>query len=112
MLETHSETVKTDSGASVEVATVTFGGRDFTNMGSVVDHENGFVVCYPDKDGHVTTWNGVVLGTASLVRKWKQFVPFACHRVEIYAWSCVIDGRKYHGRNSGPGMLLRLRASK
>lgn len=111
-LDAHSEIVAAPRGVLVEIATMVHEGREFANLGAVVDHKNGFACAYPDGKGHVTTWNGVVLGTARIVRRWKQFVPGAHWRVEMFAWSCRIEGKGYYGRNGGPCMALKLRANK
>ncbi len=45
-MQTKSETVTADNGAKVEVATVTFQGRDFTALGSCVDEASGRISAY------------------------------------------------------------------
>jgi hypothetical protein len=112
-----SETRTTDNGARVEVGTVTHEGRDFAALGSMVDEASGLVCAYvterPDpayRDGKryvLTTWEGVELAPLRLVRTWQQ----QCYggRTRIYAWSAVVQGRTYSGRNSGPTMIVRMR---
>ena len=46
MLDFHSETHTATNGAKVEVGTVSFQGRDFSAMGSVVDEKNGIWRCH------------------------------------------------------------------
>jgi len=84
----------TPAGAHVEVGAVTFQGRDFSALGSVIDHTRGAVMGYPSQDEKtLRTWDGVTLGRL---------------RITGHA-RAVIDGFTYHGRGSGAGMLLRLR---
>jgi hypothetical protein len=99
--------------ATVEVATMLYEDERHTALGSVVDHEAGHVVGYVSDDGRtLTTFQGEPLGTLKMVggsdavkvgRRWRE--PTLSYRA-------VIDGRRYHGRGAGPGMLLRLRASR
>jgi hypothetical protein len=112
-MNTRSET-RTINGASVEVGTVTFQGRDFSALGSVVDHASGVVCAYVtrDVDGtyRLTTWEGGTIAPLLLVSSWMQRRLFGGFPVRIYAWRATIDGRTYSGRNTGPGMFVRLRA--
>jgi hypothetical protein len=99
------------TGARVELAAFAHAGREFTAMGSIVDHEAGHVMGYPTarEVGHVLrTWSGEDIAPIRLVRSWKQRTFYGT-TTTIYAWRATIDGRTYHGRNSGAGMLLRLR---
>lgn len=115
--EFRSEIGSAPNGARVEIATITHEGRDFTALGSVVDHARGFVVGYVTRDEHgpnpstyrLTTWEGTTIAPLRLVNTWEQY-GFYGARVRHFAWRAVIDGRTYSGRNSGPGMLLRMRA--
>ena len=104
-----SETHATDGGASVEVGTVTHDGREFAALGSVVDEASGLVSYRDGKRYVLTTWEGVELAPLRLVRTWEQR-GFYGTRTRVYAWSAVVQGRKYSGRNSGPTMVLRMRA--
>lgn len=116
-METHCETHVQPSGARVEVATIVHEGKSFVNLGSVV--ANGYIVAYvstakdpmPDHARHMlTTWNGESLGPLTLVSSWEQRTPRAHCKTRFFAWRFVAtDGRVYHGRNAGPGMIVRLR---
>jgi hypothetical protein len=113
MLDFHSETHTATNGAKVEVGTVTFQGRDFSAMGSVVDEANGIILGYVSgAQGiyYLTTWEGKVLGSLKLTGTWKNRNVFGGFPVTMYAWSAVIGGKKYSGRNTGAGMLLRMKA--
>ena len=112
ILEYRSETHTQADGARVESATITHEGRDFTALGSVVDTARGFVVGYVGGSPgawRLQTWEGTVIAPLTRVRSWTQR-GFYGVRVEIHAWRAVIDGRTYTGRNSGPGMFVRMRA--
>lgn len=43
---TTSAQIVTKGNAKAEIATVNHNGREFTALGSVIDHENGVVVGY------------------------------------------------------------------
>lgn len=119
-METHCEVQVQPNGARVEVATIVHEGKSFTNLGSVVDEERGRIVAYVRsvvdpayRSGHryeLTTWNGESLGPLTLVSSWEQWTPRAHMKTRFFAWRFVAkDGRVYHGRNAGPGMIVRLR---
>ncbi len=59
--------------------------------------------------GNVVTWKGVIIGRYSIVKSWK--VP--CRHMGWYSMSQVSivlnDGRRYHGRSQGPGMIVKAR---
>jgi hypothetical protein len=110
-----SETTVQASGALVEVGTVTYRGRPFAALGSVQDPTAGLILAYvreraPDLY-ELTTWEGVAIAPLRLVRRWKQW-GFGGVRNEIFAWSAEVFGRTYTGRNSGPVMIVRMRAGK
>jgi hypothetical protein len=109
-----SETHTATNGARVEVGTVTFEGRDFSALGSIVDPARGVAVGYVSRDKATgaytfTTWEGKTIAPLAHRGTWTQR-GFYGVRITIYAWTCTIDGRRYSGRNSGPCMLLRMRA--
>jgi len=94
----------------VEIGTFKHQGREFSALGSVVDHENGHVVGYP-KGHELRTWDGTrVLGTLVVRSSWPT--PHSHTGSRMYAYHAMIDGRAYYGRGFGDGMLLRLRAYK
>lgn len=108
-----SQTI-TQQFAKIELATVNFQGKDFTALGSIIDEQAGFVLGYIKQVGRLyqlTTWNGDVITSPKLTGTWLNRNVFGGFPVRMYAWSCVINGKKYHGRNSGVGFLIRLRSS-
>jgi hypothetical protein len=113
----YSSTVHRDTtGASIEVATINFNGRDFTNLGSVIDEKRGIIYGYPTQaanyastGGYVlTTWDGQIIASCHKVNSWLNRNTFGGFPVRMYAWSCLYNGRKYAGRNAGPELLLRM----
>jgi hypothetical protein len=114
-----SETHTADNGATVETGTVEVSGRAFTALGSVVDPARGLIVGYVRevKDPsralgvrfELTTWQGALIAPLKLVR---TFESYGVARCRMRAWSATIDGRVYSGRNSGAGMLVRMRAGR
>lgn len=121
-METRVEHVTAGNGAAVEVATIVHEGRDFTALGAVMDLERGIVSAYVSeakypKPGesryNLTGWaeDSEAIAPLTLRGSWKQG-GFGGARNTIYAWSCVIDGRVYSGRNSGPCMLIHMRGGR
>lgn len=115
-----SETFTADNGARVEVGTVTFQGRDFAALGSVVDEAHGVINAYVserDAPGSwtrgkryvLTTWNGEEIAPLRLTGSWLNRNVFGGFPVRMFAWSATIDGRVYSGRNTGAGMFVRMR---
>jgi hypothetical protein len=108
-LETRVETKVGPKGEVIEIATVTFEGKDFTAMGSYTDEERGILhayICGIPGAYTLQTFGGVTLAPAKLV------CCFGGFPVKMYAWRAVFNGRIYSGRNSGPGMLVRMRGGK
>ena len=111
-----SETHVQPDGSKIEVGTITFEGREFTNLGSVVDAARGYVCGYvTERDGAylLTTWEGETIAPLRLVRR---FTSYGACRADMWAWSATIGGRVYTGRNGGlfggPGCFVRMRAGK
>lgn len=100
--------------------TITLGGNPFTAGGGSLDPVAGIAVGYPSArknplPGEAKHFLGVGGGEIPamdlrLEREYSVWPPGAYHSVRIYCWSGVSGGRRYHGRNSGVGMLLRMRA--
>ena len=106
-----------DNGAKVEVGIIVHEGREFASLGSIVDHERGYVVGYlklvdnpkPGESRHVlTSWEGRVIGTCRVISTWKT--PRSWVSSTMSSYRATVDGIEYHG--SGDGMLLRLRRCK
>lgn len=113
-----TETHTTPDGARVETGIVVHEGREFAALGSVVDPARGIIVGYvsdarPDvSSGNptrfvLTTWQGEAIAPLMLVRRWTSYGVARC---TLFAWTCVLGGKRYSGRNSGPGMVVRMRA--
>lgn len=113
-----SETHTSPNGASVEVGTVTFQGRDFAALGAIVDEANGVVCAYAsERKGSpgsyvLTTWEGAEIAPLRLTGTWENRNVFGGFPVKMYAWSATIGGKVYSGRNSGLHMFVRMRAGK
>lgn len=102
------------NGATVETATVIHEGREFTSGGAIVDKANGLIVGYVSSDGaRLTTFEGETIAPIKLVRRWHQR-GFYGVRVDVYAYSATVDGKRYTGRNAGnfggPGCVITMRA--
>lgn len=97
------------SGVSIEVGTVSYEGREFSALGSVVNHASGRVVGYV-KGGALTSWEGKVIGTVWPISRWRT--PRSYVSTFMFAYKAIVDGKPYHGRGCGEGMVLFLKASK
>lgn len=122
-----SETIRTSDGVCIEVATLTHAGKDYAAYGAIIDTARGMIAGYVSADPaspvglaytaanpqasryRLTTWEGKTIAPLTLVRKYEQRV-FGGMKTTMYAWSCVINGKRYSGRNSGPAMFVRMRA--
>jgi hypothetical protein len=110
-LQFRVEHQKAANGADVEVATLIHDGREFTNLGAVIDEAQGYIACYITRreDGRydLTNFEGKVIAPVKLVSSYKRWV-FGHSRVEMFSWRATYNGKTYSGRNAGPGMLVRL----
>jgi hypothetical protein len=98
---------------------MTFEGRDFAALGSVVDEARGIVCAYVTektvlglKRYTLTTWEGAEIAPLRLTRTWLNTNVWGGFPVRMYAWSAKIGDRVYSGRNSGPCMFVRMRAGR
>jgi len=99
-------------GARVETGVVHHEGKAFAALGSVVDVASGLVNAYVSENGGVytlTTWEGTPIAPLILTGKWQQW-GLGGVRNTIWAWRATVDGVRFSGRNSGPGMFIRMRA--
>ena len=101
--------------ATVEVGTFAFQGKEFSALGSHIDLEQGLVIGYPicNEEGNyrLTTWGGAEIASLTKTGSWLNRNVFGGFPVRMLSWSGIINGKKYHGRNSGLGMLLRMHAT-
>lgn len=106
-----SKAVVASNGAMVEVATVHFEGKPFTAMGAMVDESRGVIVGYPGlqcpgrSQYTLRTWNGERIAELTVTGSSRGF-----YGSRLTCWALTLNGRRYTGRNSGLGMVLRLRA--
>lgn len=112
-METTAIQTKAANGADVEVGIVTFQGRDFAALGSVVDLSHGEVCGYvkrcPVRGRYVlTTWAGecmyIELRPTATWRTPRSFVS-----TTMTSFKTVINGHRWTGRCGGEGMFLRLK---
>lgn len=105
-----SITVTAPNGASLEIATVTLNGQDFTAGGALVDEQAGLIFGYVVRQasGYVlTSWEGKVIMPLTLTGKARGF-----HGTRLECFAGSYNGRRYHGRGLGESMCIKLRASK
>jgi hypothetical protein len=129
MIDFSATTEITPTGARVEVATVTHEGHPFTALGSVIDEARGEICAYVSETNEgdprllgsgrdlgaprfrLSTWEGTTIAALELRGRWTQR-GFGGVKNTITAWRATVGGRVYSGRNSGPGMFLRMRAGR
>jgi hypothetical protein len=103
------------NGAIVEVGNVEFNGKSFSAIGSVDDRASGVVCGYVHKENDgsysLVSWDGSkTFCQLTNTSKWKTSRSYiSSHQ---FAWTTVIDGIKYNGRNGGEGLYLCMRKSK
>jgi hypothetical protein len=106
-MDFRSERVVLDNSAVLEIATIVREGHKFTARGSLVDEAGGLILGYVSQDGKsLTTWEGKRICGLRMVSKFKAFGH------TVFAYQAAIGGRRWHGRGSGPEMLLRLRCRR
>lgn len=101
-------------GMLVETGTVIVNGKSFTNLGSCVDEENGRISAYiSGTHGSyiLQTWDGQKIADISFVKHIKMCNSRHPNH-KLWFWLMKYNGRTWTGRNSGPQMLIRLRALK
>jgi hypothetical protein len=126
VLSRSGETIMTSSmhvvnGVQVELGTLNFQGKDFTYYGSIIDEKRGIILGYvvegPDslewsKKYLLTTWEGKTICLLKRTGSWLNYKVFGSFPVKMWAWSAIINGKRYHGCNSGTGMLVKMKAGK
>jgi hypothetical protein len=124
-METKIQIVEQD-GVKAEVATLVFGGKEFTALGSCVDMERGVVSAYVgasverDDDGvahlpgrlfRVTTFSGEKIALARLISKSRRIrTTFGSHVIEYYTMKFA--GFYWHGKKGDSCDLIRFRKGK
>lgn len=87
-------------------------GQTYEAGGAFYDKEHGVLAGYVRDLGEgrywLIKWDGGTITSLRLVRKHRG----GFGRQTMYAWSAEYDGKRFHGRNLGPNMLLRMRAGR
>jgi len=125
-METRIENVVTDNGAKLEVATVVFEGKEFTNLGACVDLQHGIIHAYvgamldrdekgvaylPGRLFRLSSFAGEKLGEVHLVSKSRRIrTAWGSHIIEYY--SMKAHGFHWHGKKGDGCDLIRLRRGK
>ena len=87
--------------------TIEHEGRVFESGGAVVT--DGWLVAYPAAGGVLSDWHGRPIGTWTEVSRWRVD---SWQGTYMHAMRCTVNGRRYHGRGFGVGMILRAKACK
>ena len=94
-----------------EIGIVNHEGREFAAVGSRIDdvHLVAYLAAagYDDntKTGRLTTWDGTHIGTFVIQKTWRtrtRYTSTDMHQVDAR----LTDGRLYHGRSQGLGMVF------
>jgi hypothetical protein len=125
-METKIENVVADNGAEIEVGALVFEGKEFTNLGSVIDMERGIISAYigvsverddegvaylPGKLWLVSTFAGEKIALARLTSKSRRiYTAWGFHQLEYY--SMKFGGFRWHGKKSDAYNLIRFRKGK
>lgn len=108
-MESRSVVHVAPNGAKVEVGVIVHEGQEFVALGSIISPAEGLLVGYVTSDGkRLQTFNGETICDV-------QHVSYYCrrtkwHLVEMHCYRARYNGVAYHGRGSGPSMLLRMRS--
>jgi hypothetical protein len=120
-MKTRVDTAYADNGATVEIATITHNGREFTNHGAVIDLDSGHVAAYITDDMYLdnarrvlTDWSGNRIGDVKIVSQWRQYAsdgsPYTMRSVRARING---DNRQWFGRyGSDWSQLVHLRPCK
>jgi hypothetical protein len=82
-------------------------GKKFESGGAFVNEV--FLVAYLSKNGILSDWHGLPLGTYRILSTWRtprSFVSSTMNSVE-----CFVHGVRYVGRSCGVGMVIRAKRS-
>lgn len=115
-METRTETLTADNGATMVLATITHEGHEFTAGGGSVDLAGGHIYAYANGKatrGSLVLWNGTVIGRWHETSRWKERRGW--ETITMQAISAHIDGdtRRWYGRYSCDwGDLVHLRPAK
>lgn len=102
---------ETGGTASVEIATIIHEGREFTALGSVIDHERGRVAAYRRTGGILTNWGSKEIGTYHVVSTWRRYSRYGVS-TKMESIKALIDGLVYYGRGSCDWELIQLKKGK
>jgi len=105
----HWET--TADGARHELGIVEVNGHEFAACGSTIDASAGVLVGYvhvgADGVATLTTWDG-----QHICPLYKSGESRGWCRSRITCWRATFAGKRWHGRNAGASMLLRMRTGR
>lgn len=120
-VDTRVTVLAADNGATLEVATVTIGGHEYTNSGAEIDIAGGHVACYLQPNerksggGQLTTWQGDVIGNYWTTGTWRMYgAQLGPYRMRAIRAQLHDDtGREWIGRlNDDWSQLVFLRPAK
>lgn len=109
-MDTRIEVQEGPNGATAEVVTLIHEGREFSALGAVINHAEGYLVGYVSSDGKsLTKSGGEIICPVQLVGEYRRYYRWSGW-VTTYCYRARVGELRYHGRGGGPGMLLRMRA--
>lgn len=111
-MQTNIVTHTQPNGATVEVATITHEGKEYTAFGAFFDEEHGIIHAYTGGIPgayKLTSFDGRDIANLTLVSTYMNRNVWGGFPVKMYAWRCTYNGKTYSGRNSGPQMIVRMR---
>lgn len=110
-MEIRTEVAAGPEGATAEIVTLVHEGREFSALGAVVNHAEGYLVGYVSADGKsLTKSGGEAICPLQFVSKYRVYSTKWGSWTEMFCYRATVEGHRYHGRGQGPGMLLRMRA--
>ena len=113
-MESKVDRLDTKDSTFAELVTIVHEGREFTNLGACESTDGKRLAAY-DYGERVGNWDGsVTFGRVVRRREVKQWMPLAGgHYVDVtYIRVQRPDGTYMHGRDSGAGSFVRLKAYK
>lgn len=118
-METRVDTYQADTGATLEVGTITGpNGQEFAACGAEIDLAGGHVMAYVDDNGPhpsharraLTTWGGTMIGHYSVTSTWRNRYGYEQRAISA---RLAGDDREWYGRyGSDWSQLVHLRPRK
>lgn len=103
-METIIETGKGPNGEQVELATVVFHGKPFTNLGAIIDKTSGRLSAYVVQNemwkpgSSLARYTLQTFGGQIIARLYKTGESRGFYSSRITHFSAVIDGFRWHGK--------------